>query len=188
MQPHIIGLSALVCAWLLGHANERADKGSPSAEALCKDWFGPAARLAPLALGDTNAVVSEVTLDGQPSGWLFRTDQTPPACKGKRGEIVLFVAVGADARIKGLHVLSHKEDPAYFRRLKVEFFEQFKNQRADGSDVKVDAVTKATLSSKAIIREVLEGARHVLAQPEIAGKMITPEQTPLTKTAAMPHN
>lgn len=188
MQQHALGLTALVCAWLFGHAPGDVVLVSPSPEALCQDWFGPSAQLSPLTLVETNAVVSEVTLDGQTSGWVFRTDQIPPACKGKRGEIVLLVAVGADARIKGLSVLSHKEDPTYFKRLKTGFFDQFKNLRADGESVKIDAVTKATLSSKAIIREVMEGAKIVVSQPEVASKISASSQSPLTKTAAMSHN
>ena len=188
MQQHAFVLAALVCAWLLGHATGGAGSVSPSAESLCKDWFGPSAHLSPLTLGETNAVVSEVTLDGHTSGWVFRTDQIPPACKGKRGEIVLLVAVGSDARIKGLRVLSHKEDPTYFKRLKSGFFDQFRNLRADGGITKIDAVTNATLSSNAIIRDVMEGARLVVSQPEVAGKIKSSAQSPLTKTAAMSHN
>lgn len=190
MQYPAIRSAAFACVWLYGACRILAATGpAPTPEGLCHDLFGPLAQLAPLPLAETNAVVCEVTLDGRPEGWLFRTDQVPPLCRGKRGEIVLWVAVGADARIKGLRVVDHKEDARYFKRLTDEFFRQFLNRRADGSPARdVDAVTRATLSSRAIIRDVLEGANHVVALPEVAAKIKTGEQSRLTNTAAISHN
>jgi len=164
-----------LCLWgglcVLFFTQAKADTDTRTPEDFCRDWFGQAAQTVPLALCNTNVVVQEVTLDGKPSGWLFRTDQVPPVCKGKRGQIAVLVAVGTDAHIKGLTVLAHKEDPRYFLRLKKVFFEQFRNQRADENLIKFDAVTKATLSSRAIIRDVMEGTRVVIAQPEVAAKL-----------------
>lgn len=157
-----------VCLLFLTFAQAGTDVAS---EALCRDWFGKAAQTSHLALSDASAVVDEVTLDGHPAGWLFRTDQMPPVCKGKRGQIAVLVAIGTDARIKGLTVLTHKEDPTYFRRLKDSFYHQFENRLVDDGLVKLDAVTKATLSSRAIIRDVMEGSRRVIALPEVAAKL-----------------
>ncbi len=175
--------------WLCA-AGVRAECATASAlDQYGQDWFGPGARTFPLKLSTTNAVVCEVTRDGRPEGWIFRTDQVPPVCKGKRGEIALLVAVSSDARILGVRVLEHKEDPSYFRRLTETFFSQFRNRRADDTQTSgVDAVTRATLSSRAIIRDVLEGAGHVVSLPEVAAKIKTDEQSRLTKAAAMPHN
>lgn len=189
MEKHTTLVAAWIAALSLFLLQARAATGDagPSADALCRDWFGSAARLAPQEPAQTNAPVREVVLGGRPSGWLFRTDQVPPACKGKRGEIVLLVAIGTDTRIKGIQVLSHKEDPPYFKRLKHEFFDQFIN-RCAADEPKIDAVTRATLSSRAIIREVMEGAQHVVALPEVAGKVSTSEQCSLTKTPVVSHN
>lgn len=161
---------------------------SAEEDALCRACFGAAARAAPLPLAATNVALREVSLDGRAAGWLFRTDQVPPACKGKRGEIVLAVAVGADARIKGVRVVSHREDPPYFKRLTPSFFDQFVDRPAAARAAGVDAVTRATYSSQAVIREVLEGASHVVAQPEVAAKIAAASQSRLTKMAAMSHN
>ena len=158
-----------LCLFLMARA--QAGTAAPSVETLCHDWFGPAAQTSQLMITDTNVVVSEVTLDGHPAGWLFRTDQMPPVCKGKRDQIAVLVAIGTDARIKGLTVLSHREDPSYFRRLKDSFYQQFRNQRVDDRDVTFDAVTKATYSSRAIIRDVMEGSKLVIALPEVAAKL-----------------
>lgn len=158
-----------VCLLFLTYA--WAEHALPTDEELCRDWFGKEAQASRMALADTNAVVSEVTLDGHPAGWLFRTDQMPPVCKGKRGQIAVLVAIGTDARIKGLTVLSHTEDPNYFKRLKSSFYQQFRDQLVNSSTVKLDAVTKATLSSRAIIRDVMEGSKRVIALPEVAAKL-----------------
>ena len=190
MRQHIVLRAACVAALPLFVMQARAGTAdaAPLVEALCRDWFGPEAKLEPLALFQTNMPVHEVTLEGRPHGWLFRTDQIPPACKGKRGEIVLLVGIGTDARIKGLHVLAHKEDTPYFKRLKHEFFDQFINRPANGQGTKIDAVTRATLSSTAIIREVLEGAKNVAALPEVAAKMAPSAQCSLTDAPIMSHN
>lgn len=165
------------CLWsgifVLFFTPAMADSGAPTPADFCRDWFGQAAQAVPLTLCNTNVVVQEVTLDGRPSGWLFRTDQVPPFCKGKRGQIAVLVAIGTDAHIKGLTVLAHKEDSRYFQRLKKAFFDQFRNRRADEDPAKFEAVTKATFSSRAIIRDVMEGTRTVIAQPEVAAKLLS---------------
>lgn len=165
-----------------------AEMSPTSCDAFCKTVFGMSSRLHPLAHLETNVQVSEVSRDGQTSGWLFRTDQVPPVCKGKRGEIALLVALGTDGRIKGLQVLSHKEDPSYFKRLNAAFFKQFYNRRPGAGASQIDAVTRATLSSQAIIRDVTEGARQVISLPEVAAKIKPDEDCSLTKTAALFHN
>ena len=158
-------------AGLLLDARAQAKDDAAVADALCRDWFGRSAQTSRLALAETNLVVSEVSLDGHPAGWLFRTDQMPPVCKGKRGQIAVLVAIGTDARIKGLSVLAHKEDPNYFKRLKDSFYQQFRNKRVGDDAVTFDAVTKATYSSRAIIRDVVEGSKNVIALPEVAAKL-----------------
>ena len=152
----------------------RASSDVPMSETFCRDWFGAMARSRPLVLSETNTVVSEVTLGGQTYGWIFRTDQVPPVCKGKRGEIILAVALGADGRIKGLRVLSHHEDASYFKRLTAAFFQQFLNRRADTATDKIDAVTRATLSSKAIIRDVMSCNSSTVCLRVLCGLFINP--------------
>ena len=188
MQYSAIRWATLVVAVFLFGVRAKADAALSPCEAFCHDWFGSSAHLRPMALAETNTVVSEVTLGGQTYGWIFRTDQVPPTCKGKLGEIALAVALGTDGRIKGLHVLCHKEDAPYFKRLNASFFQQFQNQRADAGTAKIDAVTRATLSSNAIIRDVMEGAKHVIALPEVSIKIKSAQDCSLTKTAAMFHN
>lgn len=173
MYRNVTWLCCLCSVFLMPFARAQADCDTQAAEVFCQSWFGQDARLTPLPLANTNVTLHEVSFGGQTSGWLFRTDQVPPVCKGKRGQVAVLVAVGTDARIKGLTVLAHKEDPRYFRRLKAAFFEQFRNRRADEPSATFEAVTQATLSSRAIIRDVTEGMKTVVAQPEVATKLIS---------------
>jgi len=171
MYRNVTWLCCLCSVFFMPFAHAQADSDMQASEVFCQSWFGQNAGLTPLPLANTNVTLQEVSLGGQTSGWLFRTDQVPPVCKGKRGQIAVLVAVGTDARIKGLTVLAHKEDPRYFRRLKAAFFEQFRDRRVDGTSATFEAVTQATFSSGAIIRDVTEGMKTVLAQPEIATKL-----------------
>lgn len=173
MYRNVTWLCCLCSIFLMPFAHAQADSNAQAPEVFCQSWFGQSARPTPLPLANTNVIIQEVSLGGQTSGWLFRTDQVPPVCKGKRGQIAVLVAVGTDARIKGLTVLAHKEDPRYFRRLKTAFFEQFRDRHADAPSATFEAVTQATLSSRAIIRDVTEGIKTVVAQPEIATKLIS---------------
>jgi len=188
MQSHTLRWIALTSAFVLLLFHTRADDALLTDEALCSEWFGAAVHEHPLTLTTTNTAINEVTSEGKTVGWVFRTDQVPPVCKGKRGEIAVLVALGVDGRIKGLHVQSYKEDKKYFARLTSSFFQQFQNRRADGDTSGIDAVTRATYSSRAIIRDVMEGAKHIASLPEVAAKIKQNEDCSLTKTAAMFHN
>jgi len=178
----------MAAVFVFSQMEGRAGEAVPSAQELCREWFGSSTLVAPLATSDTNSVVQQVTSDGQTIGWIFRTDQVPPVCQGKRGEIAVLVGLGTEGRIKGLRVLSHKEDTRYFNRLKPSFFRQFLNLRADAGTHGIDAVTHATFSSHAIIQDVMEGARHVISLPEVAAQRKHSEDCALTKTAAVLHN
>lgn len=188
MPPFIPRWTALSGAIFLFLIQALAHEALPTNEALYSEWFGAPVQVHPLSLAETNTVIDEVTRDGQTIGWAFKTDHVPPVCKGKRGEIVLLVALGLDGRIKGLQVLSYKEDTKYFKRLTPSFFRQFQNRRADADVSGIDAVTRATYSSRAIIRDVMEGSKHIIALPEVATKIKLNNDCSLTKTAGLFHN
>lgn len=162
-QRGMVCAAAFCCA---AHLN--AQELDTHIHAFSRSVFGPSAQTAPLALAATNLTVTAVTLDGQPAGWVFRTDQVPPACKGKRGQIAILVALDTRAQIKEVSLLSHKEDMKYFGRIKKAFYAQFSGRHAASDYSQIDAVTQATLSSRAIIRDIMEGSRNVAALPEIA--------------------
>jgi len=86
-------------------------KATPCDEGtLLKGWFHPDATLHLLTLHAITQTIHSVMIKGLPTGWIFRTDQVPPKCQGKRGEIVLLVGIGTDRLIKGLKVVDQRED------------------------------------------------------------------------------
>ncbi len=155
---------------LLG--SENSAEAVPGPESIGKEWFDSEAVVQPLTLNATTQTIHVVTLNGATLGWLFRTDKTPPKCKGKHGEIILWVGLDTDGLIKGVKIIDHVEDKKHFSLLTTSgFFEQFFGRRATDDPAVVDTVTTATRSSKAIREEVLLGARHIATQPEVAKKM-----------------
>lgn len=147
----------------------------PGPESICKEWFDSDATVQTLTLSATTQTIHVVTLNNATVGWIFRTDTTPPKCKGKHGEIILWVGLDTDGLIKGVKIIDHVEDKKHFSLLTTSgFFEQFFGRRAADDPAVVDTVTSATRSSKAIREEVLLGARHIASQPEVAKKMATP--------------
>jgi hypothetical protein len=178
-MPFLMGLLLLLmvlplCTGSL-FGSEKSAEVVPGPESICKEWFDSEAVVQPLTLSATTQTIHVVTLNSATVGWIFRTDTTPPKCKGKHGEIILWVGLDTEGLIKGVKVIDHVEDKKHFSLLTTSgFFEQFFGRRATDDPAVVDTVTSATRSSKAIREEVLLGARHIAAQPEVAKKMATP--------------
>jgi Na+-translocating ferredoxin:NAD+ oxidoreductase RnfG subunit len=159
---------------LLG--SEKSAEVIPGPESIGKEWFDSEAVVQPLTLSATTQTIHVVTLNDATLGWIFRTDKTPPKCKGKHGEIILWVGLDTEGLIKGVRIIDHVEDKKHFSLLTTSgFFEQFFGRRATDDVAVVDTVTSATRSSKAIREEVLLGARHIASQPEVAKKIAKPQ-------------
>ena len=156
--------------------SENSAEVVPAPESIGKEWFDSEAVVQPLTLSATTQTIHVVTLNDATLGWIFRTDKTPPKCKGKHGEIILWVGLDTEGLIKGVRIIDHVEDKKHFSLLTTSgFFEQFFGRRATDDVAVVDTVTSATRSSKAIREEVLLGARHIASQPEVAKKMAKPQ-------------
>lgn len=124
------------------------------------------------------SAVQEARVGGKLMGWVFRTDQLPPAVRGKRGEIATWVALGADGKIRGIDVFRHREDPPWFNRLKKSFYRQFEGLSADGSGKAPDTVATATISSKAIVDDVLGACKVVLELPAVKAAVASTPAVP----------
>lgn len=156
--------------------SENSAEVVPGPESICKEWFDSEAVVKPLTLSAATQTIHVVTLNDATLGWIFRTDKTPPKCKGKHGEIILWVGLDTEGLVKGVKIIDHVEDKKHFSLLTTSgFFEQFFGRRATDDPAVVDTVTSATRSSKAIREEVLLGARHIAAQPEVAKKIAKPQ-------------
>lgn len=98
----------------------------------------------------------------KPLGWVFRTDRLPPEVRGYQDQVGVLVALTPNGVILGVEVVAHRETPKYFQRLTNAFFAQFAGRSADKPFDDVQAVTGATRSSGAIIRDVFLSARELL--------------------------
>lgn len=181
MMRHLMGLLLILVVLPLFHVSvigsEKGTEVVPGPESICKEWFDSEATVQTLTLSATTQTIHVVMLNDATLGWIFRTDKTPPKCKGKHGEIILWVGLGTDGLIKGLRLIDHVEDKKHFSLLTTSgFFEQFFGRRATDNVAVVDTVTSATRSSSAIREEVLLGARHIASQPEVAKKMENPQK------------
>jgi hypothetical protein len=144
-----------------------------------KKWFGMGTTLKPLGTNDSGRVVQQVlSMDGRVRGWAFRTDQVAPVVKGMRGEIGVLVGVGVDGRIRAVDVLSQREDHRWFIKLQGPFYKQFEKLPADGSGKPVDTVTGATVSSLAIVKDVMSACQTVLALPAVKSALVSGTHAP----------
>jgi len=95
-------------------------------------------------------------------GWVFRTDHVSPVIRGRNAEIGVMVALGKDGKIVGVEVIENHETPAYFHRLTSAFYHQFVGHAVSAPATDIDAVTGATISSDAVIRDVFESSAELL--------------------------
>lgn len=139
------------------------------ADAAVRGWFPALAQRKPLA--SRPEVEAVRNLKGAVLGWVFSTDQLAPVVRGKRGEIGVWVALGVDGKLRGVKVGRHREDKKWFDRIRDSFYKAFEGQPADGSGDQPDAVTTATVSSRAMIDDVFGACRTVLGLPEVQAQL-----------------
>ena len=152
-------VAATVCA-------QQPKSAAPAlADADVRAWFPALAQRQPLA--SQQAVETIKDDKGTALGWLFCTDQIAPVVRGKRGEIGVWVALGSDGKIRGVKAGRHREDKKWFDRIREPFYKAFEGQPADGSGGKPDAVTTATVSSRAMIDDVFGACRTVMELPGV---------------------
>lgn len=97
-------------------------------------------------------------MNGKVLGWMFRTDQIEPHVKGYKDQIAVKVALDREKKILGVAVVESKETPSYFQKITDKFFAQFRNRSLDAGSADIQTVTGATVSSRAIVRDVFESA------------------------------
>jgi len=86
-------------------------------------------------------------------GHSFNTKELAPDVRGFGGHIEMLVELDKDESIKDVKVLRHSETNEYAAGIsQPEFLAQFKGKTADDSFEDIDAITHATISSKAVAR------------------------------------
>ena len=150
-------------------AQQPAAGDAKLADTTVRGWFPKLAARTPLASRPEVEAVRNPK--GEALGWIFRTDQIEPVVRGKRGEIGVWVALGADGMIRGVEVGVHREDKKWFDRIRAPFYKAFENRPADGSRGRPDAVTTATVSSRAMTDDVFGACRAVMGLPEVSERL-----------------
>ncbi len=108
--------------------------------------------------------IFEGTQNGKAVGWVV---QVGP--RGYGGPLVFAVGIDSQQQVKGVSIIDNKETPGLGQKIEEPGFrKQFQGKSGDdplevGKDV--DAITGATISSKAVI----EGVKQALETTEIVG-------------------
>ncbi len=113
-----------------------------------------------------------VSGDGKRQG--FVTDEIPPKVRGYCDEVGVFIETDNNGRISGAYPIRYCETPYYFDIVKDSgFFEKLKGQSLS-QPLKIDTVTGATVTSRAIIKDVEKSgvrfAKDVLKIPVVGRK------------------
>lgn len=98
------------------------------------------------------------------AGAVFITTELPPDVRGYVGPVPVLVGVDSAGTIKRLVVLKNRETPYYMRRvLQSKFISRFSGKNITDNLDDIDAVSGATITSKAIAGDV-SGAARLAAQ------------------------
>jgi len=103
-------------------------------------------------------------------GWVFVSDTVAPVVRGYREEIGVLVALSPQGQIMRIKLLRHMETRKSMLMIKKPFYEGFrgKNPKTPGD---IDIVTGATMSSRAIVRDVMLSSRVFLELPDVKKRM-----------------
>jgi Na+-translocating ferredoxin:NAD+ oxidoreductase subunit G len=97
-------------------------------------------------------------MNGEPTGYILQT-----SVQGYGGPIKLIFGVDLDGRVTGLRILTHSETPGFGAKItKEDFLSQYLGKGADQMRLKkddpakgaIDAISGATISSRAVTKAV----------------------------------
>lgn len=105
------------------------------------------------------------------------TAQLPPKIKGYVDEINTLVVIDRTGTVRGLKVIAHRETPEYMRRVLASgFLSKFIGKNVKEGFKQIDAVTGATITTKAIADDVTAAAD--LAANRLYGLPVAPPPKP----------
>jgi uncharacterized membrane protein len=95
-------------------------------------------------------------------GYAFLTSSMPPKVKGYGGEIQALVGIDKSGTITGIEILRHSETPFYFGMVEeAGLIRDIKGHRIEDGYKGLSIVSGATISSRAILKDVLGGAAKI---------------------------
>lgn len=126
-------------------------------DTILKEVFPQAAKFIPVRSKEVILYYKAYSQGGRLLGAVFKAAQ-----KGYSGEIETLAGVEKDGTITAIKVLSNNETPGSGSRVsEPAFTDQFK-RRGIGSLDTVEAVTGATISSKAVVDSVKKKAEEII--------------------------
>jgi spermidine synthase len=172
-----VGVSVVVCSNLLADAGARLRPSLPqnAAQALAGTL---SIERASAVLGTDARKVTYFTVrdeSGNISGYIFSSEDLAPEIRGFGGKMNLAVYVDAAGKLINFHIIRSNETPSYLELLG-RWRQQLGGRQLFGPQpfAGVDAVTGATISSKAIL-SVLETSGQRFAS-QVLGRSIQAQQ------------
>lgn len=171
-----VGLSIVVCSNLLADTEARLRPSLPpqAAQALA----------GALKIEQASAIIPDgarkvsyfIVRDesANVSGYIFSSEDLAPDVRGFGGKMNLAIYVDAAGKLLGFHIIRSNETPSYLELLG-KWRQTLSDRQLFGPQpfAGVDAVTGATLSSKAILSAIESSGRRFAAQ--ILGRSIQPQ-------------
>jgi Na+-translocating ferredoxin:NAD+ oxidoreductase RnfG subunit len=170
-----IAVCVVLCSNLLAEAAARLrpSLATHTAQALAGEFPIERASSVPAESSRKISYFKVYKTEDKPTGYIFSSEDLAPEVRGFGGRMNLAVYVDASGTLLDFHVTRSNETPAYLRLLG-KWLEELKNRplfRSEPFD-DVEAVTGATVSSKAILlalqRSSREFASQILNQPVIS--------------------
>lgn len=152
----IVGYLLLFFSIFFFFSKKRAKKVEPSVENLL------AVLPCALKFESFNKYWKGIDSRGNICGYAFLTSSLPPKAKGYGGEISALVGIDKTGTITGIEILKHQETPFYFSSLEeAGLFQDLKGHRVEDGYKGLKIVSGATISSRAILKDVLGGAVRI---------------------------
>jgi spermidine synthase len=172
-----VGISVVVCSNLLADAGARLRPSLPQNAAQALAGVLNIERVSAVLRSDARKVSYFTVRDesGNTSGYIFSSDDLAPEVRGFGGKMNLAIYVDAAGKLINFHIIRSNETPSYLSLLG-RWYKLLGGRGLFGSQpfAGVDAVTGATISSKAIL-SVLETSGQRFAS-QILGRSIQPQQ------------
>jgi electron transport complex protein RnfG len=151
ITPFRIGL-IIIFVWFLSALTQAVAQE----ETALKSLMPQANNFKPLLSGEDIIYYKAYDKSGSPIGVIFKAKT-----KGYSGDIVALAAMDSDGKILAVKILSQFETSGLGARIEEEsFLGQFQNKICDDL-YKVEAISGATISSKAVIDSVANKAQEI---------------------------
>jgi Na+-translocating ferredoxin:NAD+ oxidoreductase RnfG subunit len=172
-----VGVSVVVCSNLLAGAGASLMPSLPHNAAQALADALNIERVSAVPRNDARKV-SYFTVrneSGNVSGYIFSSEELSPEARGFGGKMNLAIYIDAAGRLINFHIIRSNETPSYLAILG-QWRERLGGRQLFGPQpfAGVDAVTGATISSKAILSAMETSGQRFAAQ--VLGRSIQPEQ------------